>query len=264
MDRAQIDQIVLNLLLNARDAISAVGRVTITTNAVRVAPDGDPFHPDLPSGNYVLVSVSDDGAGMDEQTRSKLFEPFFTTKRQGAGKGLGLSTVYGIVKQNAGFIEIESAPGRGTRIALFFPYATQSPVGPRRDSSLVEVRKGTETILLIDDEQTFLTLTRLLLEDLGYTVVPASSPREGIRLAMDFRGEIHLLLADHIMAEMSGRDLRDQIRAERPGIRCLLMTVSEANVPSHAGASDEHIRFLQTPFTRSGLALTVRTALDDS
>ncbi len=262
MDPAQIDQILANLVVNARDAISGVGKITIETGRATFDEGYCETHADFIPGEYVLLAVSDNGCGMDKVTLAQLFDPFFTTKPLGRGTGLGLATVYGIVKQNQGFINVYSEPGQGTSFKIYLPrYAASEPASARSMPAPAAVSTGTETVLLVEDEEALLKLGKLLLERLGYTVLAASGPGEALQLAEAYPDAIHLLLTDVIMPEMSGRDLWERLRVLRPGLKCLFMSGYTANVIAHHGVLEEGVHFLQKPFPREVLASKLREVL---
>jgi two-component system cell cycle sensor histidine kinase/response regulator CckA len=261
MDPAQIDQILANLMVNARDAIAGVGKITIETGNVEFDAHYCKTHVGSVPGPYVLLAVSDDGCGMDQETLAKLFEPFFTTKEVGKGTGLGLATIYGIVKQNNGFIDVYSEPGQGTTFKIYLPRQESQEAATEQPRQPAEVPTGTETVLLVEDENSLLKFTRILLEELGYAVLATGSPREAIQLAKEYTNEIHLLMTDVVMPEMSGRDLCIQLEASRPGLKCLFMSGYTANVIAHQGVLDEGVHFLQKPFSRGALATKMRDAL---
>ena len=261
MDPAQIDQILANLMVNARDAIAGVGKITIETGKVEFDEHYCEAHVGFVPGRYVLLAVSDDGCGMDKETLAKLFEPFFTTKEVGKGTGLGLATIYGIVKQNNGFINVYSEPGQGTTFKIYLPRQEPQEAATEQPRKPAEVPTGTETVLLVEDEKSLLKFARMLLEELGYTVLAAGSPREAIQLAKEYTNEIHLLMTDVVMPEMSGRDLWEQLEASQPGLKCLFMSGYTANVIAHHGVLDEDVHFLQKPFSREALATKMREAL---
>jgi PAS domain S-box-containing protein len=260
LDPSQLDQILTNLCVNARDAISDVGSITIATGTrVIDAACGD-TPADATPGEYAWLSVRDDGCGMTPETLAHLFEPFFTTKPVGKGTGLGLATVYGIVRQNHGFVEVASAPGQGTTITVLLPRA------PNRSATLpeepaAEGGPGRETILLVEDEPAIRKLTEKMLERLGYTVLASGSPGEALAVARTYRGRIHLLLTDVVMPEMNGRDLAARLLERFPNLRRLFMSGYPAEVIAHRGVLEEGVSFLQKPFTLNGLALKVREAL---
>ena len=262
MDPVQLDQILVNLVVNARDAIRGVGKITIETAQVEFDEEYCRDHLGFIPGLFVLLAVSDNGCGMNAETVSNIFEPFFTTKPLGEGTGLGLATVYGIVKQNNGFINVYSEPGRGTTIKIYLPRheaenVMRMPRPPR------EVLGGTETVLLVEDEIILLQLTQRLLEQLGYTVLVSDSPLNALQLAREYKGEIHLLVTDVVMPEMSGRDLWTQLEALRPSLKCLFISGYTANVIAHQNILDEGVHFLQKPFTRESLADKVREVLEE-
>ncbi len=263
MDPSQVDQILANLSINARDAIQGVGKVTIETGRSTFDEAFCEDHPGFVPGEYVLLEVSDNGCGMDQETLDRLYEPFFTTKEVGKGTGLGLSTVYGIVKQNSGFINVYSEPDHGTSFKIYLPRQAAKPdrmpeIGPEAPAV-----GGNETILLVEDEPLTLALTERVLENLGYTVLGASTPKEAIRLAKANTDDISLLCTDVVMPGMSGLDLVKTLKASLPELRCLFMSGYAANVISHHGVLDEGVRFIQKPFLISDFAAKVREALDN-
>jgi PAS domain S-box-containing protein len=261
MDPAQIDQILANLMVNSRDAIAGVGKITIETGKAEFDQNYCEAHLGFVPGRYVLLAVSDDGCGMDKETLAKLFEPFFTTKEVGKGTGLGLATIYGIVKQNNGFINVYSEPGQGTTFKIYLPRQEPQDTATEHPRQPAETPTGTETVLLVEDEKSLLKFARMLLEELGYTVLAAGSPREAIELAKKYTNEIHLLMTDVVMPEMSGRDLLEKLKASQPGLKCLFMSGYTANVIAHHGVLDEGVHFLQKPFSRRALATKIREAL---
>jgi len=261
MDPGQMDQILANLCVNARDAIAGVGKVTIETGKAEFDQAYCDTHPGFTPGQYVMLAVSDDGCGMSKETLANIFEPFFTTKESGKGTGLGLATVYGIVKQNNGFINVYSEPGKGTTFRIYLPpHEAKAAAGGEKRESL-EPATGTETVLLVEDQEALLTLCRRLLERLGYTVLPAGSPQEAIRLVEEHAEDIHLLITDIVMPEMSGGDLCQRLKALRPGLKCLFMSGYTANVIAHRAILEEGVHFLQKPFSVEALAAKVREAL---
>jgi PAS domain S-box-containing protein len=262
IDPAQIDQILVNLVVNARDAIAGTGKVTIETGNIRGDAARGAGPPDLPPGDYVMLAVGDDGCGMETEVRSRIFEPFFTTKEVGQGTGLGLATVFGIVKQNEGFIDVHSEPGTGSVFRIYFPrHAGEPRPAPAPAPKAAPESRG-ETILLVEDEAAVLSLGKTLLEHLGYRVLAAGSPREAISRAESFRGKIDLLVTDLIMPEMNGRQLRRRLRSIRPEIKCLYMSGYTANVIAGRGVLEEGVHFLQKPFSIPELSAGVREALD--
>ncbi len=262
MDPAQIDQILANLCVNARDAIAGVGKVSIETGNVVFDEEYCADHVGFIPGEYVLLAVSDDGCGMDKNTQDKLFEPFFTTKEKGQGTGLGLSTVYGIVKQNNGFINVYSEPDEGTTFKVYLSrHAVKAE--PMQKVSLAEpAAGGNETILLVEDEPAILKITRRMLERQGYIVLVASTPSEAIRLVEVYSGEIHLLLSDVVLPEMNGLDLSKKLLTHCRDLKCLFMSGYTANVIARRGILGAGVNFIQKPFTKPDLVAKVREALD--
>ncbi len=261
VDPGQIDQILANLAVNARDAIAGVGKITIETDNVTLDEAYCGEHVGFKAGKYVLLAVSDDGMGMDQAVLEHLFEPFFTTKAVGKGTGLGLATVYGIVKQNEGFINVYSEPNRGTTIKIYLPAHRTKEERAHRKKGGEPMAGGRENILLVEDEPTILDLTTAMLERLGYTVVGAKAPGEAIRLAREHAGEIQLLITDVIMPEMNGRDLAKNVISLYPDIKRLFMSGYTANIIAHHGVLDEGVHFIQKPFSMKDLAEKVREAL---
>jgi signal transduction histidine kinase/ActR/RegA family two-component response regulator len=264
MDPAQINQILANLVVNARDAIAGVGTITIETGQVAFDETYCEAHSGFVAGQYVLLAVSDDGCGMDKETLAQLFDPFFTTKPPGQGTGLGLATVYGIVKQNHGFINVYSEPGRGTTFKIYLSRhrGDRADTDDTREPGVVPT--GTETVLLVEDEEALLKLGARQLERLGYIVLAAASPYQALQLAGEYASNIQLLMTDVIMPGMSGRDLCQQLSALRPGLKCLYVSGYTANVIAHHGVLDEGVHFLQKPFSREALAAKLRETLYDS
>ena len=263
MDPSQVDQILANLCVNARDAIVDVGRITIETKNRSVDEHYSACHAGLAPGEYVTLAVSDTGCGMDRETQNLIFEPFFTTKEMGKGTGLGLATVFGIVKQNSGHINVYSEVGRGTTFTIYLPrHAGEAEKAGTQN--VVEANLcGNETILLVEDEPSFLALAAVLLERHGYTVLSAGSPREALRLAGEHSGEIRLLMTDVVMPEMNGRDLAHNLSSLIPQVKCLFTSGYTADVIARQGVLDEGVHFIQKPFSVSGLANKVREVLDN-
>jgi PAS domain S-box-containing protein len=262
MDPSQVDQILANLCVNARDAIGDTGKVTIETDTVRLDTVYGMTHTDFLPGEYVLLAVSDNGCGMDAETRSHLFEPFFTTKATGKGTGLGLATVYGIVKQNNGVINVYSEPGQGATFKVYLPrHAAESDQVPWAGVAKPDAR-GYETILLVEDEPMILEMTALILKQQGYAVLTAATPGEAMQLAREHTGTISLLMTDVVMPEMNGRTLAKHLLAFDPDLKCLFMSGYTANVIAHHGVLDQGVHFIQKPFTVKDLAAKVREVLD--
>jgi CheY-like chemotaxis protein len=263
VDPAQLDHVLANLCANARDAIAGVGKVTIETENRTFEEKDCAAHAELVPGDYVRISVTDDGAGMDEHTLGHVFEPFFTTKAAGKGTGLGLATVYGAVKQNHGFIDVESAQGKGTTFSIFLPRHTlqsESSTGPEGAASARS--RGQETILVVEDEPAVLTMLTSLLERLGYAVLPAGSAHEAVRLAREHRGALDLLLTDVVMPEMSGFELAETVTSLRPNVKRLYMSGYAPDRIADQGVLAEGRQFLHKPISRESLAAKVRDALE--
>ncbi len=263
MDPSQIEQLLANLCVNARDAIHDTGKITVETGAATVDETDCAGHVGSVPGEYVLLAVSDDGCGMDAETRSHLFEPFFTTKAVGKGTGLGLATVYGMVKQNNGFIDVHSQPGQGTTVKIYLPRNTAETGRTTKKDPAQAAERGHETILLVEDEPMILDITTKMLEHQGYTVQAAGTPGEAIRLAREHAGEIHLLMTDVVMPEMNGRDLAKNLLSLYPNLKRLFMSGYTADVIAHHGVLDEGVQFIQKPFSVQALAVKVREVLDD-
>jgi two-component system, cell cycle sensor histidine kinase and response regulator CckA len=262
IDPSQIDQIMANLCINARDAITDGGKVTIETENVSLDETYCTDHPGFTQGEYVMITVSDDGCGMDKETLANIFEPFFTTKSIGKGTGLGLSTVYGIVKQNRGFINVYSEPGQGTAFNIYLPRHRGKVEQHKKKDTADTDGYGHENILLVEDEPAILNMITRMLQSLGYTVQIASTPGEAIRLATEYAGEIHLLMTDVVMPEMNGRDLARNILSLYPNIRRIFMSGYTANVIAHQGVLDEGVPFIQKPFSMHDLVAKLREVLD--
>ena len=261
IDPSQIDQILANLSVNARDAIAGVGKVAIETKNVFIDKTLCVDHPGMVPGEYVLLAMSDDGCGMDREIQGKLFEPFFTTKGVGKGTGLGLSTVYGIVKQNDGFIAVESEPDQGTTFRIYLPRHIGKNEQAGTEGAQASVLPGHETVLVVEDEPALLELSKLMLEKQGYRVLFAGTPGEAIRLAGEHAGEIHLLLTDVVMPEMDGRTLARKMLSLYPNLKRLFMSGYSADVIAHRAVLDEGAFFIQKPFSVKELAAKVREAL---
>jgi len=262
MDPAQIDQIVANLSVNSRDAMPEGGKLTVETANIVFDLGYCEKHLGFRPGDFVMLAVSDTGCGMDEEILEHVFEPFFTTKPEGRGTGLGLATVYGIVKQNNGFMNIYSEPGHGTAVKIYIPRY----VGREAASSAVAEEStpagGRETVLLVEDEREVRRLARTILEELGYRVLEASGPREAIALCQGHPGRIHLLLTDVVMPDMNGKELEGRIRVMKPGVKTLFMSGYTANAIAHRGVLEKSARFLQKPFSIDTMARKVREVLD--
>jgi PAS domain S-box-containing protein len=263
-DAGQIEQVIMNLAVNARDAMPSGGKLTIETSNVTLDDDYARFHAPLRPGDYVMVAISDTGAGMDNETQSHIFEPFFTTKGT-KGTGLGLSTVYGIVKQSGGYIWVYSEVGRGTTFKIYLPRVASTGEAAAQVATPVEYRKvepGTETILLVEDEANLRYLARQYLEKQGYKVIEAADGAVAMQIAVAHEAMIHLLLTDVIMPGMNGRELAQRISEIRPNVKVLYMSGYTENVIGHNGMLDAGIRLLQKPFNLRDLKRIVREVLD--
>jgi len=262
MDPAQLDQILANLCVNAKDAIDGKGRIVIETGNVSLDEAYCEDHTDSVPGQYVMLSVSDNGCGMDKETLDHLFEPFFTTKDVGKGTGLGLSTVYGIVKQNDGFINVYSEPGKGATFKIYLP-RQEGKVEERRQSQGPILKKGRgETVLLVEDDIGLLEISKSMLERLGYRVMSTQSPQEALFLSERYADKIHLLMTDVVMPGMDGRELAEKLQALRPGLRTLFMSGYTAEVIVHHGLLDHGVKFISKPFPVMDLAAKLREVLD--
>jgi two-component system, cell cycle sensor histidine kinase and response regulator CckA len=261
MDPTQIDQILANLSVNARDALEGAGTLAIETKNVVLDEAYCANHPGAVPGEYVLLTVSDDGCGMSREILDHVFEPFFTTKDKGKGTGLGLATVYGIVKQNRGFITIYSEPGQGTSVKVYLPRSPAKAPSVAAEGD-PEPARGNETVLLVEDEESILRIGRRILEQCGYRVLATMRRDEALALAADYQGPIDLLLSDVVMPEVSGRELREKIESFRPSIKTVFMSGYPADTIGRRGVLDEGVRFLQKPFSVHSLAEIVRQALD--
>lgn len=262
IDPAQVDQILANLCVNSRDAISDVGKLIIETENVIFDTEYCNEHPEYIPGEYVLLAVSDNGSGMDKKTLERIFEPFFTTKGLGQGTGLGLATVYGIVKQNNGFINVYSEPDKGTTFKIYLPRHISGDMLPAETAKPVEIPKGNgEVILIVEDEPTLLEMTARGMRAQGYTVLGSETPAQALRLAKEYSGEMHLLLTDVVMPGMNGRELAERIIEIRPKIKCLYMSGYTANVIAHHRIPEGEW-FIQKPFSRQELAKKIKMILE--
>jgi signal transduction histidine kinase len=262
VDPSQIDQLLANLCVNARDAIDGVGKITIETQPATFDQRYCSAHHGYLPGEYILLAVSDDGCGMDQDTLNHIFEPFFTTKEQGKGTGLGLASVFGMVRQNNGFINVYSESGRGTTFKIYLPIFAVTSARVATKAPDMPAERGNETILLVEDEPAILQMTTMMLERLGYTVVAAATPGEAIRLAHEYRGRVDLLMTDVVMPEMNGRDLAKNLLLINPKLNRLFMSGYTANVIAHHGVLDEGVHFIQKPFSVKELSGKVREVLN--
>ncbi|HYR92510.1 MAG TPA: PAS domain S-box protein [Terriglobia bacterium] len=258
-DKGQIEQVLMNLVVNALDAMPDGGKLEIQTTNVDLDKTSAPNGLDLESGHYVMFSVQDTGSGMDQETLSHVFEPFFTTKDKSKGTGLGLSTVYGIVAQSGGYISASSQPGHGTTFRVYLPgfVAAAEPL----DTSQIQAPHGSETILVAEDADLIRQLTREILEVRGYNVIEASDGEEALQICKTYVGTIHLTLSDVVMPRMNGRELAEQVVRLRPDMKVLLMS-GYADEITRSGFLHPGFHFIEKPFTSNSLALKIREVLD--
>jgi two-component system cell cycle sensor histidine kinase/response regulator CckA len=261
-DPSQLDQVVLNLAVNARDAMPDGGRLIIETSNAELDDDFVRAHTGARPGRYVRLRVTDTGVGMDATVRAHLFEPFFTTKGVGRGTGLGLATVYGIVKQSGGFIWVDSAPGRGARFTIDLPWVDAPTVAIAGAGLSARLPKGTETILVVEDEKAVRRLGSEVLASRGYTVLEASHGEEALRVVAEHVGPIDLMVTDVVMPRMNGRELVDRLIPIRPGMKVVYMSGHTDDAVVARGVETAGLTFLHKPFTLDVLARTVRAVLD--
>ncbi len=260
-DNVQIEQVLMNLVTNARDAMPSGGTLTISCAVVRIGSGSLPGGDAGSSRPYVRLTVSDTGSGMDERTRERIFEPFFTTKEMGKGTGLGLATVYGIIKQHQGFVDVESAPGAGTSFHLFFPRTGKTERGSE-SLAAASLRGGHETILVAEDDEMIRNLTRSVLGEFGYSVIEAQDGLEAVRLFDENRDRIGLLLLDVIMPRKNGKAAYDEIRAIRPGVKALFISGYSADMIDKEGILEKGVSFISKPVSPTELLRKVRSVLD--
>jgi PAS domain S-box-containing protein len=259
-DRALVEQVVMNLVVNARDASAAGGRIVVETRAAEIREGS----PDRPAGSYAVLSVRDDGHGMDAETRRRIFEPFFTTKPRERGTGIGLATVYGIVRQHGGAIEVRSEKGRGSTFEVYWPMAEgdAEQAAPAAAAPQASLPKGKETLLLVEDEAKVREPTRVLLERLGYRVLSAANGAEALATAAAHPGPIDLVVTDVVMPTMNGAELASRLRSARPGTRVLFMSGYDDRILARHGFDDASVELLPKPFSGEALASRVRAVLD--
>ena len=261
-DPGQLEQVIMNLTINARDAMAQGGKLLLETDNATLDDVYARQHLPMQPGSYVRLAVSDTGCGMDEATQSRIFEPFFTTKEQGKGTGLGLSTVYGIVKQSGGYIWVYSEPGQGTTFKIYLPRVAAPADSVLPVTHWSKLPQGTETLLLVEDEPEVRWLVRDMLQHLGYTILEARHGIEAQVLSIQHPGPIHLLVTDVVMPQMSGREIAEQLRSEHPETKVLYMSGYTDDAVVRHGVLAAEVAFLQKPFTPEGLALKVREVLD--
>ncbi|MDB5311612.1 MAG: Histidine kinase [Gemmataceae bacterium] len=263
VDPGQIGQVIMNLAVNARDAMPTGGTLAIETGNVKL-DETTAMDPEAKPGRYVRLAVTDTGAGMTPEIQAHIFEPFFTTKGPGKGTGLGLATVYGIVKQSGGFISVSSEPGRGTAFKIYFPLAQGRVPTGKSFPGLKPVARGTETVLLVEDEDALRSMVRVVLQQVGYTVLEASRGTIAIRLAGEHPGPVHLLITDVVMPEMGGRQLVERLARLRPDIKVLYLSGYTDDAVVRHGVLQADVAFLQKPFTMAALTNRVREVLDST
>ncbi len=262
IDPSQLHQILVNLCVNARDAIRDKGQIGMEGRNCVLGPSDCEAYPDCSPGEYVRLSVADSGCGMDKETLSHIFEPFYTTKGVGEGTGLGLATVFGIVTQNRGFLRVQSEPGKGTVMDVYLPRSAEAVAPPPAEAPVLASKKGSETILLVEDEPAILKTAKFMLEKQGYRVLEADTPGEALRIAKDRGAAIDLLVSDVIMPEMNGKDLQQLLLDRYPRMRTLFISGYTADVIAQHGVLDEGVHFLPKPFSLAVLASSVREVLD--
>ena len=263
-DPAQVEQVIMNLVVNARDAMPEGGRLMVETCNTDLDANYAVDHVSVKPGRYVMLAVSDTGVGMDRQTVAHIFEPFFTTKESGRGTGLGLSTVYGIVKQSGGYIWVYSEPGKGSTFKVYLPRVDDVSEAASTAQAAPRAQRGTETILVVEDEEAVRELIQTVLMEKGYDVIPSLDPQHAEQIAARFPGEIHLLLTDMVMPGTSGRELAERISARRRDIRVLFMSGYTDNVITSGGMLEEGLAFLQKPFSPGALVQKVREVLSET
>lgn len=262
-DPGQIEQVIMNLAVNARDAMPNGGKLTVTTANTTLDKNQLKHFPDLCAGDYVMLTIADTGTGMSEEVKAHLFEPFFTTKPPGKGTGLGLATCFGIVKQSTGHINVHSELGRGTTFKIYFPQVQSALESPRVRIMPTEATGGNETVLLVEDEPVVRELAVATLREKGYTVVEAVNGEEGLRMARQHDGKIDLVLTDVVMPVMGGKEMADALRTSHPDTKVLFTSGYTEDAMGHHGVLRPGILFLQKPYMTATLARKVREVLDE-
>jgi CheY-like chemotaxis protein len=262
-DPDQVHQVIMNLVVNARDAMPGGGKLLIETLDVVLHESAVMSHPDALPGRYVLLSVIDSGVGIDEKTMESIFEPFFTTKEPGQGTGLGLFTVYGIVRQSGGWVEVASELERGTAFKIYLPRVESSVLPASEESAAAPERHTGATVLLVEDQAELRRLAKAVLKKHGFEVLEAGTGMEAYALASEYPGEIHLLLTDVVMPGMNGKELSERLRRLRPRVKVLFNSGYTADVITHRGGLEPHVSYLPKPFTADALVAKVREALRD-
>jgi PAS domain S-box-containing protein len=262
MDPSQLDQVMTNLVLNARHAIADIGTITIATENRSIDAAFCELHADAVPGDFVCLRVHDTGSGIEPDVLAHIFEPFYTTKALGEGTGLGLATVYGAVRQNQGFLTVDSAPGRGATFDVYLPRHAAPPAQGRASGAMEAIVEGRETVLVVEDEPAILRMTSRMLESQGYSVISTSSPQDAVRIVTERACDIDLLLTDVVMPIMNGRDLAASLATICPRLRVLFMSGHTADVIARRGIVEGGVSFLQKPFTTADLSRRVREVLD--
>ena len=260
-DPGQIEQILMNLIVNAKDAMPAGGEIIIETAEVELDELYSDKHIEIKPGQYVLLTISDTGEGMDEEVMSKIFDPFFTTKELGKGTGLGLATVYGIVKQHDGYIYVYSEKNKGTTFKIYLPASNKSVEETESKSITKPLSQGKETILIVDDKTSIRRLIVETLKPLGYNCLQAASGKEAIDVLHEYKGEVNLLLTDVVMPYMNGKELAETIRKERPEIKIIFMSGYTENIIAHQGVLEQGINYISKPITPVALTQKIKTVL---
>jgi two-component system, cell cycle sensor histidine kinase and response regulator CckA len=261
-DQGQLEQVLMNLAINARDAMTRGGQLSIATRDTTVTTEIARNHRGLVPGDYVLLEVSDTGSGMDAHVLAHLFEPFFTTKKRGQGTGLGLSTVYGIIKQSGGYIAVETAVGKGTKFSIYLPPSRVAQTAPAEQRSQARPHGGTETILLVEDQPEVRAIARTILSRQGYTVLDADGGVAALKIVKAHDGQIDMLLTDVIMPVIGGQELARQVLEMRPGVHVLFASGYTDDVLIQQGVLQPGAEWIQKPFTRESLLQKVRGVLD--
>ncbi len=262
-DSGQIEQVIINMVVNARDAMPEGGTLVVETGNAIVSKHSDEVKRGVKSGDYVRLSITDNGIGMDEEVQSKIFDPFFTTKEKGKGTGLGLATVYGIIQQSGGYILVDSTPGVGTTFDIYVPLVSEEATDEIAQSRKEQKLEGKETILVVEDESELRKVIVETLEMYGYTVLEAIHSTNGLSISQEYDGEIDLLLTDVVMPEINGKELATRIKSERPDITILYMSGYTDDVIAQYDIIKKGVRFLQKPFTPMDLGYKIRSVLDE-
>jgi len=261
-DVGQIQQVIMNLAVNARDAMLLGGKIIIETSNIYLDEEYASYHIPAKPGAYVLLVISDNGIGMDKETQSHIFEPFFTTKESGKGTGLGLSTVYGIIKQSDGYIWVYSEPRKGTTFKIYLPQVEEKVEQGEPTRVSTPSLKGTETVLVVEDEDMVREIIHHILVDYGYNVLEPHNPQEALQVCDRFEGTIHLMVTDVVMPGMSGRELAEKVTSRYTNMKVLYISGYTDNVIVHHGILDSGVSFLPKPFTPYSFARKVREVLD--